>query len=82
MNEKENFTTNIYFFRTEPPTAEEIERNLAIAKLKKINAAKIEAKRLEDGGSLPTVPDRGHETYPTYPDIPIGDPENKYNSKN
>ncbi|CAB3241051.1 unnamed protein product [Arctia plantaginis] len=67
--------------RGEPPSEEEIATNLAIAKLKKENAAKLEAKRLAEGGSLPVVPDRGHESFPTYQDLPSGDPENKQPNK-
>ncbi|XP_059051204.1 NADH dehydrogenase [ubiquinone] 1 alpha subcomplex assembly factor 2 [Achroia grisella] len=62
--------------RTDPPTQEEIANNLAIAKLKKENAAKIEAKRLAEGGSLPTTPIKGAESFPTYSEYHTGDPEN------
>ncbi|KAJ8736134.1 hypothetical protein PYW08_006790 [Mythimna loreyi] len=63
--------------RTEPPTEEEIAKNLAIAQMKKINAAKLEAKRLAEGGSLPSVPERGAQSFPVYPDFQPGDPDNK-----
>ncbi|XP_075975549.1 NADH dehydrogenase [ubiquinone] 1 alpha subcomplex assembly factor 2 [Anticarsia gemmatalis] len=63
--------------RPVPPTEEEIEKNLAIAKMKKINAAKIEEQRLAEGGSLPTLPERGHESFPVYPGMSPGDPDNK-----
>lgn len=49
--------------------------------MKKVNAAKIEAKRLAEGGSLPSVPERGHQSFPMYPDLKPGDPENKYGQK-
>ncbi|XP_026759082.1 NADH dehydrogenase [ubiquinone] 1 alpha subcomplex assembly factor 2 [Galleria mellonella] len=62
--------------RTDPPSKEEIEKNLAIAQLKKINAAKIETKRLAEGGSLPTTPIKGPESFPTYSEYHTGDPEN------
>lgn len=71
----------IIVFRGEPPSEEEIATNLAIAQLKKENAAKIEAKRLAEGGSLPVVPERGPETFPTYQNLPFGDPEKQYPSK-
>ncbi|XP_014356537.2 uncharacterized protein LOC106709282 [Papilio machaon] len=67
--------------REDPPTEEEIEHNLAIAKLKQENAAKIEAKRLLDGGSLPTTPERGAQTFPTYTEYYGGDPENEHRKK-
>ncbi|KAL0850923.1 hypothetical protein ABMA28_006831 [Loxostege sticticalis] len=60
--------------RTEPPTEEEIAKNVAIADLKKINAAKIEEKRLTDGGSLPTPVERGAQSFPTYSEYHTGDP--------
>lgn len=68
----------ILCFRVEPPTAEEIEKNLAIAELKKINAAKLEEQRLAEGGALPAPPEKGPESFPKYPDYHVGDPENKY----
>ncbi|CAH0405216.1 unnamed protein product [Chilo suppressalis] len=68
--------------RTEPPTAEEIAKNVAIAEQKKINAAKIEEKRLAEGGALPTPVERGAQSFPTYPEYHTGDPsinpKNKY----
>ncbi|XP_053621274.1 NADH dehydrogenase [ubiquinone] 1 alpha subcomplex assembly factor 2 [Plodia interpunctella] len=67
--------------RKEPPTEEEIAKNLAVAKLKKINAAKIEEKRLAEGGSLPVPPERGPETYPTYPEYHTGHPDNHPKNK-
>lgn len=63
-----------FSFRTEPPTEEEIAKNVAIADLKKINAAKIEEKRLTDGGSLPTPVERGAQSFPTYSEYHTGDP--------
>ncbi|CAD0194995.1 unnamed protein product [Chrysodeixis includens] len=65
--------------RPEPPTEEEIAKNVAIAQMKKLNAAKIEEKRLAEGGSLPSIPERGHNSFPTYPEYTPGDPENKGN---
>lgn len=67
--------------RQDPPTEEEIAKNLAIAQMKKINAAKIEAKRLAEGGSLPTVPEKGHHSFPVYPDYHPGEPQNELPSK-
>lgn len=68
--------TNInYPFRETAPTEEEIAKNLAVAKTKEINAAKIEEKRLQHGGSIPAVPEKGRESFPKYPDLPSGDPE-------
>ncbi|CAK1602316.1 unnamed protein product [Parnassius mnemosyne] len=64
--------------RKEPPTEEEIAKNLAIAQMKKENAAKIETQRLADGGSLPAPPKRGPQSFPTYPDFHGGDPTNQY----
>ncbi|KAJ0182344.1 hypothetical protein K1T71_001713 [Dendrolimus kikuchii] len=61
--------------RMEPPTEEEIAKNVALAKLKKENAAKIEAQRLADGGSLPSRPERGAQSFPTYSEYTTGDPE-------
>lgn len=58
-----------------PPTEEEISKNLALAETKKLNADKIEEKRLRLGGSLPSVPGKGKQSFPTYPDLPSGDPE-------
>lgn len=56
----------------QPPTEEEIAKNVAIAQMKKINAAKIETKRLVEGGSLPTVPVKGAESYPAYSEYHSG----------
>nr|XP_021193558.2 NADH dehydrogenase [ubiquinone] 1 alpha subcomplex assembly factor 2 [Helicoverpa armigera] len=67
--------------RLEPPTEEEILKNLAIAQMKKENAAKIEVKRLAEGGSLPSIPEKGHNSYPTYPDFQPGDPNHKIDNK-
>ncbi|XP_046978276.1 NADH dehydrogenase [ubiquinone] 1 alpha subcomplex assembly factor 2 [Vanessa cardui] len=64
--------------RMEPPTEEEIAKNLAIAEMKKVNAAKIEKQRLLDGGSLPEPVEKGHESFPTYSEFTPGDPTNKY----
>ncbi|XP_073958481.1 uncharacterized protein [Choristoneura fumiferana] len=61
--------------RVDPPTEDEIARNLAMAQLKKENAMKIEAKRLAEGGSLPTMPQRGAETFPKYSDYHTGHPD-------
>ncbi|XP_028159064.1 NADH dehydrogenase [ubiquinone] 1 alpha subcomplex assembly factor 2 [Ostrinia nubilalis] len=61
--------------RSEPPTEEEIAKNVAIAELKKINASKIEEKRLAEGGSLPTPVERGAQSFPTYPEYHTGHPE-------
>ncbi|GBP90598.1 hypothetical protein EVAR_86438_1 [Eumeta japonica] len=58
--------------RNEPPTKEEIEYNLAIIKLKQENAAKIEAKRIAEGGSLPTQQEKGIETFPVYAEFKSG----------
>lgn len=63
--------------RVEPPTEEEIAKNVAIAQLKKVNAAKIESKRLSEGGSLPSVPEKGHSSFPTYTDFHTGEMEGK-----
>lgn len=43
--------------------------------MKKLNADKIEEKRLRLGGSVPSVPSKGKQSFPTYPDMPSGDPE-------
>ncbi|CAH2102220.1 unnamed protein product [Euphydryas editha] len=67
--------------RKEPPTEEEIAKNLAIAEMKKVNAAKIEEQRLIDGGSLPAPVEKGHESFPTYSEYHPGDPTNKYRNK-
>ncbi|XP_013197079.1 NADH dehydrogenase [ubiquinone] 1 alpha subcomplex assembly factor 2 [Amyelois transitella] len=61
--------------RPEPPTEEEIAKNIAVAKLKKINAAKIEEKRLTEGGSLPAPPLRGAESFPKYEEYHTGHPD-------
>lgn len=68
-------TNKNYPYRDTPPTEEEIAKNLAVAKTKEINAAKIEEKRLLHGGSVPAVPEKGKGSFPTYPDLPSGDPE-------
>lgn len=60
------FTKKILFYRVEPPTEEEVAANVAMAQLKKVNAAKIETKRLADGGSLPSVPVKGAQSFPVY----------------
>lgn len=65
----------------EPPTEEEIAKNVALAKLKKENAAKIEAQRLADGGSLPAPPIRGAQSFPTYQEFHTGDPEDHPNKR-
>ncbi|XP_068626776.1 NADH dehydrogenase [ubiquinone] 1 alpha subcomplex assembly factor 2 isoform X2 [Battus philenor] len=62
--------------RQEPPTEEEIANNLAIAELKKENADGLEAKRLAEGGSLPTTPERGPQSFPKYPEYYGGDAMN------
>ncbi|XP_072937843.1 NADH dehydrogenase [ubiquinone] 1 alpha subcomplex assembly factor 2 [Epargyreus clarus] len=64
--------------RQDPPTEEEIAKNLAIAEMKKVNAANIETKRLTDGGSLPAPAERGPQSYPTYSEFHGGDPNDKY----
>lgn len=69
------------FCRNEPPTEEEVAKNLAIAEMKKVNAAKIEEQRLIDGGSLPAPAEKGHESFPTYSEYHPGDPTNKYRNK-
>lgn len=65
-------------FRIEPPSEEEIAKNVAIAEMKKINAAKLEAKRLTEGGALPTPAEKGHESFPTYSEYHGGDPDNEF----
>lgn len=66
----------IFFYRDNPPTTEEIEKNIAIAKMKQENAAQIEIKRLAEGGSVPAIPERGAQSFPKYEDLPSGDPDN------
>ncbi|XP_063357991.1 uncharacterized protein LOC134647568 [Cydia amplana] len=68
--------------RVEAPTEEEIANNLAVAKLKQENAAAIEARRLAEGGSLPTMPARGAETFPKYAEFHTGHPDNHPDGKN
>ncbi|KOB66148.1 Mimitin, mitochondrial [Operophtera brumata] len=41
--------------------------------LKKVNAGKIEAKRLADGGSLPTLPEKGAQSFPAYSEYHSGE---------
>ncbi|KAL4716911.1 hypothetical protein ACJJTC_012722 [Scirpophaga incertulas] len=60
--------------RVDPPSEEEIAKNLAVANLKKINAARIEEERLKDGGLLPTPIERGAQSFPTYSEYHTGDP--------
>lgn len=67
--------------RKEPPSEEEIAKNVAIAQIKKENAAKIEMKRLAEGGSLPAVPERGPQSYPTYDEYSTGDSEGVHSNK-
>ncbi|CAK1540230.1 unnamed protein product [Leptosia nina] len=67
--------------RTEPPTEEEITKNLAIAEMKKINAEKLEQARLAEGGALPTPVERGPQSYPKYKDYHVGDVEDKHRNK-
>ncbi|XP_047511215.1 NADH dehydrogenase [ubiquinone] 1 alpha subcomplex assembly factor 2 [Pieris napi] len=67
--------------RSEPPTNEEISKNLAIAETKKLNADKLEAKRLADGGSLPTTLERGPQSFPKYKDFHVGDIEDDHRNK-
>ncbi|VVC95180.1 unnamed protein product [Leptidea sinapis] len=68
--------------RTEPPTEEEISKNLAIAQMKKENAAKLEAKRLEESPlDLPVPIERGPQPFPKYKDFPAGDIEDIYKNK-
>ncbi|KAI8438831.1 hypothetical protein MSG28_011187 [Choristoneura fumiferana] len=69
------FSALIEAAKVDPPTEDEIARNLAMAQLKKENAMKIEAKRLAEGGSLPTMPQRGAETFPKYSDYHTGHPD-------
>ncbi|KAJ2948074.1 hypothetical protein O0L34_g9873 [Tuta absoluta] len=68
--------------RTEPPTEEEIQKNLAIAEMKKENAAKLEAQRLAEGGDLPAIPEKGPMSFPKYDDLHPGDPENHPSRRN
>ncbi|XP_049883586.1 NADH dehydrogenase [ubiquinone] 1 alpha subcomplex assembly factor 2 [Pectinophora gossypiella] len=63
--------------RDNAPTEEEIAQNMAMAKMKKENAAKLEAKRLAEGGDLPVAPERGHLSFPKYEEYHAGDPEGK-----
>ncbi|XP_045491465.1 NADH dehydrogenase [ubiquinone] 1 alpha subcomplex assembly factor 2 [Colias croceus] len=67
--------------RKEPPTEEEIARNVAIAQMKKVNAAKIEQNRLAEGGSLPAPADKGPESYPKYKDYHVGDIMDEHRNK-
>lgn len=46
--------------------------------MKKVNAAKLEAERLLEQGSLPSQVERGPQPFPKYPEFHGGDPENKY----
>ncbi|KAG6458153.1 hypothetical protein O3G_MSEX010726 [Manduca sexta] len=67
--------------RKEPPTEEEVAKNLAIAKLKKENAAKLEAKRLQEGGATPSIPEKGPQSFPVYDEFHTGDPEDHPNKQ-
>ncbi|CAH2050747.1 unnamed protein product, partial [Iphiclides podalirius] len=64
--------------RKEPPTEDEVAQNLALAKMKQENAAQLEAKRLADGGSLPTPPERGPQSFPKYSEYHSGDPSKSH----
>ncbi|XP_011561510.1 NADH dehydrogenase [ubiquinone] 1 alpha subcomplex assembly factor 2 [Plutella xylostella] len=59
--------------RTVPPTEEEVARNVALMQMKQANAAQIETKRLAEGGSLPSRPDKGADSFPSYPDLQPGE---------
>lgn len=64
--------------RSQPPTEEEVMKNLAIMEMKKKNAIEIEKK----AGS-PTPMEKGYETFPKYPEyerIP-GKPDEDNNLK-
>lgn len=49
--------------------------------MKKINAEKLEAKRLDDSGSLPKPIERGPQSYPKYKDYHVGDIEDEHRNK-
>lgn len=51
-----------FFFRKEPPTNDELRKNLAIMQMKKINAAKLEEKF-----PTPQLPKTG-AAFPSYPE--------------
>lgn len=52
-------------FRADPPTDEELKHNLAIMKMKKINAAELDAK-YSDGKEKPTSITTGASNFPKY----------------
>lgn len=59
-----NHSMYLIIFRIEPPTPEELSKNLAIMQMKKVNAAKLdehysdgkvkEAQKVTGGGTFPT----------------------------
>lgn len=66
--------------RAEPPTEEEVTRNLAIAQLKKKNAALLEAKAdSERGHKIDIVDEKGMGSFPKYDEYEMmpGKPTNK-----
>lgn len=75
------------FRRTQPPSEDEVLNSLAIAELKKVNAAKLEGKRLEEltAQGLDTGPPKpqDHEKtpYPKYTDFEIMPGENEGEKK-
>lgn len=53
--------------RKDPPTPEELEKNYAIAQMKKINYAKLEAKADEERGyKIESKTEKGMESFPDY----------------
>lgn len=53
--------------RKEPPTPEELAKNYAIAEMKKVNAAKLEAKADEERGyKIEHKTEKGPGSFPEY----------------
>eukprot|EP00088_Acartia_fossae_P043939 TRINITY_DN4651_c0_g1_i1.p1 TRINITY_DN4651_c0_g1~~TRINITY_DN4651_c0_g1_i1.p1 ORF type:complete len:185 (+),score=46.09 TRINITY_DN4651_c0_g1_i1:45-599(+) len=75
------------FRRTEPPSDDEVMQSLAIAEMKKINAAKLEGKRIDElkAQGLDTGPPKpqDHEKmpYPKYEEFEIIPGDKEYQQK-
>lgn len=66
--------------RLTPPTEEELNKNLAIAQMKKINAAALEGKADVDRGHTIQIEDeKGYGSFPKYDEYEVmpGKPKNK-----
>lgn len=63
----------MHFYRQDPPTEEEVQKNLAIIKMKQKNAAILEAKYAKERGEVAQVSDvKGKDSFPKYDEYSHG----------